>query len=295
MPVKTLEERMKGSANEVFRAEIRYQRKFERELEKEFQRYRTQTPILFREAERGKKPRTILAEGDSWCRYVIGFAVPWHLPKLDSRNHVMNVASPGDTAAEMLSGTKARKLRAYIKSGPSRGRKFNVIVFSGGGNDLLGSGRFGRYLNEYESGMTAVQVINSERLKKALDLLDIYYERLVVMRNEESLKSLIYFNAYDFAQASGIGVCGRRPWLEPHLIDAGVPDNLHEDVVAVFLKRYEKRLKSMASRLGNNDIRIIGTQGTLSANQWENEIHPTKRGFRRIAKVFQEQLVADFP
>lgn len=295
MPAKTLEERLRDQAAETFRAEVRYRKRFERELEKEIALYRADTPVAFAKAGRREAPRTILAEGDSWCRYVIGFAVPWHLPKIDPRNRVMNIASPGDTAAEMLSGRKARNLRARIKSGPSRGRKFDVILFSGGGNDLLGQGRFGRYLNRYQAGMTPAKVINTSRLNKALDLLEVYYDRLLVMRDEVSPKSLIYFNAYDFAQASGIGVCGRDAWLQPHLIDAGVPDAIHEEVVAIFLQRYKKRLDGIANRHRGNNVIIIDTQGTITENQWENEIHPTKGGFRAIAKKFQAQLVKDFP
>lgn len=296
MPVKTLTERTADLANTSFKADLRYRRTFDRELEKEIDRYRSQTPKLFASATQGKKPRTILVEGDSWCRYMIGFAFPWHLEKLDNkRNHVNNVASPGDTASEMLSGKKARRLRRDIKRGPGRNRKYDVIIFSGGGNDLLANGQFSQYLNPYQPGMTASQVIHASNLRKKLDLLEEYYLKLIQMRDQESPQTKIYLNAYDFAQASGIGVCGRDGWLEPHLLDAGVPDSLHEDVVAEFLSRFERKLNSISKKHGNDDIIVINTQGTLSSDDWENEIHPTKNGFKKIAKKFQAQLEADFP
>lgn len=295
MATKTLDERVQGLARESFKADIRYKRKFERELEKEIARYRSMTPQLFRDADKGEEPRTILAEGDSWCRYVIGFAVPWHLEKIDRRNHIMNVASPGDTAAEILTGKKRRRLERDIRRGPGINRKFDVILFSGGGNDLLGHGRFRSYLKRYEEDMTAAQVINSHNLRKALDLLEVYYSELVRMRDEYSGQSIIYFNTYDFAQPTGEGVCGLGPWLRPHLVDAGVPDELHEEVVAVFLRRFSNRMTKFAGDMGSNNIVAIRSQGTLVPHEWDNEIHPKKGGFRKIARVFQKQLVADFP
>ncbi|MEM7098865.1 MAG: hypothetical protein AAF541_11445 [Pseudomonadota bacterium] len=295
MARKTLEEKMKTPAQNQFRADLRFRRQFDRELEREIDRFRLETPKVFKNASRDQKPRTILAEGDSWCRYLVGFAVPWHLEKLDKRNRVMNVGSPGDTASEMLTGKKARRLKRDIRRGPGRNRKFDVIYFSGGGNDLLGDGRFSTFLNDYEQGMTASQVINARMLNKALDMIEGYYENLIGLRDEHSPQSKIYINAYDFAQASNKGVCGKGPWLWPHLDDAGVPDTLHEAVVAEFLRRFKRKLVRMANRLGNNDIVVIGTQGTLDPADWDNEIHPSKGGFRKIAEVFQAQLALDFP
>ncbi|MEM6484026.1 MAG: hypothetical protein AAF662_03435 [Pseudomonadota bacterium] len=293
--MKTATERMKDDARKAIKARIRYERKFERELEKDFKRYRAATPQMFKSAGRNDRPRTILAEGDSWARYGIGFAVPWHLPKLDSRNHVMNVASPGDTASEMLTGSNARRLGRRIRSGPARRRKFDVIYFSGGGNDLLGDGRFATFLRPYEAGMSAADVVNRTTLNAAFKCLQIHYTTLVRLRDDNSPETKIYFNAYDFARPTGKRACGFiGPWLRPHLEASGAPEALFPDIVNYFLERYAALLTRFVNSAGT-DLVVLDTQGTLTPRQWENEIHPTKGGFRQIARVVQEQLAADFP
>ena len=293
---KTLEERIKSRARAAWKAQLAYERAYEREIDKDIQQFRAETANAYKMAEPGQRPRSILAEGDSWARYMIGKAIPFHLPKIDARNRVMNVASPGHTAAEMLTGNAAKKLGQRIKRGPGKNRKFDVIYFSGGGNDLLGNDRFANFLNRYQSGMTPAQIVNSGALNAAFRELAKHYTTLVQLRDDNSPNTLIYFNAYDFAYPTGEPACGfLGPWLKPHLEDCGAPPSLWLDVVALFLRRYKTFLDKFAATAGSGLV-VLGTQGTLNKeSDWDNEIHPKDPPFRRLAQVVQLQLVKDFP
>ncbi len=294
MASKRQPDAMTKRARDLFKHELRYNRQFERDVEKRVTAYRAQTPALFKSAARRNRPRTILAEGDSWFRYVIGYAVIWHLEVLDRRrNHICNLASPGDLSSEIMHGDSVKRLERELRRGPSRNRKYDALLFSAGGNDLVGGNRFGRYLKPYTAGMAAKDVLLKPMVKHAFDLLDADYEKLIAIRDRVAPTTRIYFNAYDLAQPTGEGVCNRGPWLKPALVEAGVPTNLQVEVVEVFLRRYARRLRAIARR--HNDVVILATQDTLTANEWANEIHPTKNGFRKIAEVFQAQLAADFP
>lgn len=295
MNKKAVEGRLSKQAKDALKARIRYERTFERELEKEIQRYREETPEFFRKSDRDNRPRTILAEGDSWTRYSIGFAIPWHLPKIDERNHVLNIASPGDTASEMLSGSNAAKLGRRIKMGPSRNRKFDVIFFSGGGNDLLGDGRFATFLRHYEDGMSPSELVNQSTLDAAFRCLSVHYTNLIRLRDENSPDTVIYFNAYDFAPPTGKPACGFiGPWMRPHLKATCAPPRMFGEIVNYFLGQYASLLRQFIEHDGER-LKVLDTQGTLKEKEWSNEIHPTTAGFRKLAKVVQKQLEKDFP
>lgn len=293
MPKKTMADPMRKSANDYFKQRIRYQRQFERQIEKSIDAYRAKTPAIYRSASKGEKPRAILAEGDSWMRYAAGFSVIWHLEKIDKRNRICALASPGDELSEIVYGKQLKRLERELRRGPGRNRKYDVLIFSAGGNDLLGKGRFGNYLKPYVKGMTPKQVLDARILSKALDLLDVGYSKLLQLRAKKSPKTKIYINSYDFAQPGKGGVCGRGPWMEPGLVDAGVPPKMWSDVAAEFLKLYRKRLKKLEK--DNKRFIVMETQGVLEVNEWANEIHPTKNGFKKIARVFQNKLESDFP
>jgi hypothetical protein len=59
--------------------------------------------------------------------------------------------------------------------------------------------------------------------------------------------------------------------------------------------RFRALLQNLATSLPN--FVYVETQGLLppTSTWWENEIHPTPRGFEKIAIAFKNALVARFP
>ena len=74
--------------------------RIENELEKGVESYRSRFAAL---RKKGERPRSIIAEGDSWFRYGAGFAVVYHLEKL-LRTEILNLAKPGDEIRKMMTG-----------------------------------------------------------------------------------------------------------------------------------------------------------------------------------------------
>lgn len=273
------------------REELRYDRLVARDIERDIEKYRRSIPSAFRTASREERPRTILAEGDSWFRYVIGRAIPFYIG-LDSRNRILNLAAPGDELRDMLSDKQRRRLSRELKRGPSRNRKYDLLLFSGGGNDLLGEGRFYRWLNDFETGMTPQQVLNKRTVRSILDYLTAGFEEVFSIRDNASPRTRVYLHAYDFAQPNGVGVCGRGPWLKPHLDARGVPAAMQAAVVVALLKKFERRLAKLVA--DHQSATLISTQGTLVAADWANEIHPRNKGFKALAQHFVQQIDTDF-
>ena len=274
------------------RSNLAYERRVDRDIEMRIETYRGHIRAVFAQAARGERPRCILAEGDSWFRYVVGKSALFYVDARP-RNEVLNLASPGDEVRDMMTPKQIKRLKRELKRGPSRNRKYDAFLFSGGGNDLLGQGRFRIWLKDYRNGMSAKDVINKSALNVIIRYLEDRYEEIIGFRNDLSPKTKMYLHSYDFAQPNGKGVCGTGPWLQPGLIERSVPAAIRADVVAEFLKVFARMLKRI--QRNNQGVTVVDTQGTLRPDEWANEIHPKNSGFKKIGTKIAIQVESDLP
>lgn len=267
-----------------FRQRAMIERSAEREVKKSCEKYHQWCDD---QKKHNNKPLTILAEGDSWFKYVIGKAVVFQLEKLLKVN-IQNLASPGDEVSEMLNPIHLKRLAVLLKRGPTKGWKYDCMLFSGGGNDLVGKDRFHKWIHPYKRGMTAKQLLNQKTISGALSLLEASYLELISIRDANSPKTHLFFHSYDFVIPDGRRACWLGPWMEPGLVFRKVPKGKRKEVVQLFLEQFDQRLAKIAKN--NQRVTVIQTQGTLGIKDWANELHPTNSGFRKIAKVFQSEI-----
>lgn len=276
--------RLRKDLRDRTRRNVRAEARADREIDKSCDRY---LRWVDREKARGNDPLTIIVEGDSWMRYPVGKSVSHYLEKL-LKTELMNLALFGDEVRDMLSLKQRKRLIRELKRGPARRQKYDFMVFSGGGNDLVGADRFHRWLNHYKPGMTARKILNKKAIKSAFDLLEQGYQEIIDIRDAHSPKTHILLNAYDFAIPDGSGVCGKGPWLKPGLELRKIPSKLRREVVTLFLKDFDKLLRKIAN--ANKNITVINTQGILEDKDWSNELHPKNSGFKKIAKEFIAEI-----
>ena len=84
-------------------------------------------------------PLQVLAEGDSWFDYPVPFFGGGIIPRLQNKLGVpiLNLAKAGDEVRYML-GVEERKLIArHLQDGCPAGGSWDVLLFSGGGNDIV--------------------------------------------------------------------------------------------------------------------------------------------------------------
>ncbi len=270
------------------------QRRVNRALDNEIDTYRAQVKQKFDSARRSERPRTMIAEGDSWFRYMVGKALIFYIAKRP-RNEILNLAAPGDEVRDMLTPKQKKRLVRELRRGPTRNRKYDAFLFSGGGNDLLGEGRFRLWLNDFVGGMNEKDLINRTATNRILAYVADRYEEIIGIRDQFSPKTRMYFHGYDIAQPHGKGVCGMGPWLEPGLIERNIPKRLHVAVVEEFLRLFAVRLQGIANKHKNNRVTFVNTQGTLMFDEWANEIHPKNSGFKKIADRIATVVEADLP
>ena len=240
-------------------------------------------------------PLQILAEGDSWFDYPVPFFGGGIIPRLEHRLGVpiLNLAKAGDEVRYMLGVEERAVLVENLTNGSPAGGPWDVLLFSGGGNDIVGN-PMALWVDDWNPAVPPVGHIKKPRFDAALELVRAGYEDLIALRDQLSPHTMLVFQGYDFALPDGRGICGFGPWLKPTIDLRKFPTlAAGQAVVKVMLQQFAAMLTS----LSGPTVTFINGQGTLSPQpgSWDNELHPEKAGFEKFADLFQAKLKVLFP
>jgi hypothetical protein len=240
-------------------------------------------------------PLQILAEGDSWFDYPVPFFGGGIIPRLEHRLGVpiLNLAKAGDEVRYMLGVEERAVLVENLTNGSPAGGPWDVLLFSGGGNDIVGN-PMALWVDDWNPAVPPVGHIKKPRFDAALELVRAGYEDLIALRDQLSPHTMLVFQGYDFALPDGRGICGFGPWLKPTFDLRKFPTlAAGQAVVKVMLQQFAAMLTS----LSGPTVTFINGQGTLSPQpgSWDNELHPEKAGFEKFADLFQAKLKVLFP
>ncbi|MCX8005504.1 MAG: hypothetical protein N2688_11205 [Burkholderiaceae bacterium] len=258
----------------------------------------------------------LLAEGDSW--FALGSLPPHNLLEaldLPTRAAVINLAAPGDTIAEMeralRSGRTHRRMHVWASEfgrfvAAARVFPLGGILLSGGGNDLIDA------LPHLLKRRFDFTRLAPERADEAIDaealarfdryLIDSVTGIVAFVRREggPNARVPVFLHTYDFptpndAPARILGVPVGAAWISPRLRAAGVPEPLWVPLTDHLIRHLADTLRSL--RL--DDVHVVPTLGTLTRAQrgavgesgdWENEIHPNRSGYRKLAQRIARAL-----
>ncbi|MEQ1831197.1 MAG: hypothetical protein ABL921_34945 [Pirellula sp.] len=245
----------------------------------------------------GITPLQVFAEGDSWFHYPSPSFGGGVIPRLENLLGVpiLSLAKAGDEVRSMLGVTERQIIEKHLRDGSPAGGSWDAMLFSGGGNDIVGD-PMALWIRDFDPAVQPSDLVHSSRFETALGLVRAGYEDLIAMRNKLSPTTHLIFHAYDFAIPDGRGVCNNGPWMKPAFDVRKFPDrNSAFEVVKEMLKRFASTLETLSQT--NSDITLINAQGTLKpqTSSWHNELHPSSEGFQKMAKIFRDQLKALFP
>jgi hypothetical protein len=241
-------------------------------------------------------PLQIFAEGDSWFDYPVPFFGGGIITRLENRLGVpiLNLAKAGDEVRYMLGVEERILLIEHLTNGCPAGGPWDVLLFSGGGNDVVDN-PMALWIKDWDPALPPIDLIHKSRFDSALALVRAGYEDLIALRDELSPGSHLVFHDYDFAIPDGRGICGFGPWLKPTFDLRKFPLGVaRQEVVKAMLLQFAAMLKSLATA---PNVTFINGQGTLTpqTTSWHNELHPSKAGFERFADIFRDNLKALFP
>jgi hypothetical protein len=240
-------------------------------------------------------PLQIFAEGDSWFDYPVPFFGGGIIPRLEHRVGVpiLNLAKAGDEARYMLGVEERAILADQLTNGCPAGGPWDVLLFSGGGNDIVGN-PMALWVRDWNSTIPPAAHILKARFDAALALVRAAYEDLIALRDRLSPTTQLVFQGYDFAIPDGRGICGFGPWLKPTFNLRNFPTlAAGQAVVKAMLQQFAALLTSL---VGPN-ITFINGQGTLAPqpSSWHNELHPARAGFEKFADIFYLKVKTLFP
>lgn len=241
-------------------------------------------------------PLQIFAEGDSWFDYPIPFFGGGIITRLEGRLGVpiLNLAKAGDEVRYMLGVEERIILTEQLTNGCPAGGPWDVLLFSGGGNDIVDN-PMALWVKDWDPAVPPIGHIHKPRFDNAVALVRAGYEDLIDLRDQLSPGTHLVFHDYDFAIPDGRGICGFGPWLEPTFNLRKFPlGPARHEVVKAMLLQFAAMLNTLAAA---PKVTFINGQGTLTAkpSSWHNELHPSKAGFEKFADLFEAKLKVLFP
>ncbi len=245
----------------------------------------------------------LLAQGDSW------FAYPTRKPPFGSPSNLISwlrrdrnlliesLASNGDEAAEMLVGAQKFELIDALNAD-----RFDGLLFSGGGNDIVGRYDFDFFLHDKRTtGKSGAALIREDRFARRVALIEqVYLDLIDLTADYGKNRGLpIFSHTYDLAIPNNQGaevwwldVSG--PWMWPYLVEKGITEPAEQrEIVHTMLRRFARTLEKIAEAHPRRFF-VVPTQGTLSRDHWRDEIHATSDGFRILAEKLRARLYSHY-
>jgi hypothetical protein len=259
--------------------------------------------------------RQFLAQGDSW--FSIGAIPPGATTNLfegmgmSIRACAVNCAKPGWTLQRMVDRVKDPKFNLLL----TRDRVWSGMLFSGGGNDLIDAVNLPpsnsidmRLLlkrDEWSSDPDGEKFISNPGWATfSAHLIDVV-NLLLKTRDSGPCKGIrIVMHTYDIVAPrdvpAGFGV---GPWLYPAMQAYEIPQENWMLAADALMRRLRTLLHYISHTVSDGSIFIVDSQGTLEpapvtstgpTDDWENEIHPTRSGYRRLGALWEPMLDAVF-
>jgi GDSL-like Lipase/Acylhydrolase family len=241
----------------------------------------------------------LMAEGDSWFDYP--FVDILKVLDDDYGYDVEDVAHKGDRIEDMAyDGGQVDDFTRKLEKLATRGKVPKAILLSGGGNDVAGR-EFGMLLDHAGS---ATAGLNENVLVGVIDKR-IYAAYMTVIGRVTALcqqyfakKLPILVHTYDYPVPDGRGILFNLfgPWLQPGFNSKGFYDLARLKALAkALIDRFGNTVKAVASDPGNPHVRFVELRDTLTTGPnykvwWDNELHPTRKGFEKVTAKFAAVL-----
>ncbi len=248
-------------------------------------------------------PKFLIAEGDSW------FHIPIYTDLIDELENrhgfdVTSVAHYGHTLESMAFALGQRDgfTRQFVKM-VERDQEPAAVLLSGGGNDFAGE-QFRLLINPapgQSRGANDVMIneLIHVRLRQAyitlIGAIDFIAERKI----GHKIPILLHGYAYAVPDGRGFGwiqIAG--PWLQPAFTSQGY-DDLEErrEITDKIIDAFNAMLENLAgspelSHVHYNRLLDLFPREDDHRKWWNDELHPTKRGFRLLANTLAEKINA---
>lgn len=228
---------------------------------------------------------SVLVIGDSWVWYPVD-NLARELGSLFPSETLVVIGKNGAEAADWSQSTR----KAIDFGFEMFASSCKALILSGGGNDVAGQDDFLRLLQPDCSGFTTVSECWRQTQPRAVitGIMNAYREVIVRFRAYNPHAPVVLHN-YDNAWPTGKGLFGPADWLKVPMDIAKVQGTqLRRDIFKSLITALGDAQDDLALKGGLGAIIAVQTAGELpetgQEGWWANELHPTPKGFRRIAQ-----------
>jgi len=248
----------------------------------------------------------ILAEGDSWFSIgaipIVTAPGPTNLLRelmFGRPAAILSLADPGDTLRRMSTLVQNERLRRFTAN-PNFASKWDLVLLSGGGNDLIDSAAAIVKTPVTGGSTDANDYVDLRQLAALLASVQDGYRRIVALRDAEGSSCAgkpLLTHTYDYPTPrpapvtfAPLKVLG--PWLHSTFEDRRTPQAMRGAITKLLIDRLAEALLALTDELA--DFHVVDTRGTLAQADpaakgndadWQNEIHPNLGGYRKLAAV----------
>lgn len=213
----------------------------------------------------------IVSEGDSWFQYPI--VLDDVVDCLMGDYAIRSLDAAGDELRNMLSESE------FIDE--IRETRASVLLFSGGGNDLLGEGRLERHLRDFDPRLSPKEYLKPSFEDAVKDALT-HYDKLFRTMESDFPSVLTLCHGYDYA------IPADGSWLGKPMRGHGITSaSLQKEIVAVMIDRFNEGLSSLAANF--KSARFVDVRGVVRT-RWHDELHPNDAGFADVAAKFRHEI-----
>jgi lysophospholipase L1-like esterase len=243
----------------------------------------------------------LLAEGDSW--FTISGLPAYNLLfelRFRKQTRIVNCGFPGDTIKHMSAIVKNRQLREALSPG---GGRWDAILLSGGGNDLIDAADeiVLPKVRRSASAQGPQDYCDTARLAQLVAEVQSGYRRIADLRDAPGGAAVgvpILTHTYDYAtprNAPARFVFAQiGPWLYTAMKAREVPGSDWAALADYLIDALADGILALAA--GPDPIpafHVLDTRNTLrradpkhrgDSGDWQNEIHPNGGGYEKLAK-----------
>lgn len=247
----------------------------------------------------------LLAEGDSWFT-LRGFPTSNVLVHLDfpDKAIVVNCGKHGDTMRRMGKMSIDKQFKKML--GKRYGHPWCAILFSGGGNDLIEDASKIIKPAARRGSPDPADYCDQSQLETTMSDIVQGYENVVAVRDGPRSGNVgvpIITHTYDYptprnSPARFIGFPITGPWLYKALVGHRIPEPMWLPITDYLIDRLAETLMGLQKSLPN--FHVVDTRRTLKrvelgvtlfTEDWADEIHPSARGYAKIAKKLSRETL----
>lgn len=230
----------------------------------------------------------VVTEGDSWFSYELFLNF---IDRIDDTHRfaLKRLESSGDTIAHMVGRSSASSGIRSLKKVVQKERPI-FLFFSGGGNDIVGPEMRGALL-PFHPLRSAENYLDTDGWRTLMDGLRTSFAVLV---DEIGPLCPIFAHGYDYFVPSNRsvkifpGVPGPGPWVFPEMTSIGIVDpSLQRDIARAMIDDFNDNVLGALEEEQSGFFAHTDLRGTLDPDaDWQNEIHPTREGFKKVARRY---------